>query len=223
MTEPALDLFDDKSLAEPVAEALRRIVIAGFHALWRGQTVPVAELSADEPTAVAAAVNHLRARGRIEFSDDDRVIAVHGLARRATPHRIEYADGAVNTWCAFDAVGIPAAMGIEARAVTQCPTCGQQLTVTLSRGEPGPLPGAVLWYPEDRCAHLVDDFCSGANLFCSVHHLERWLDDNPAAGRVMTIAEAAELGRETWRDAADKVASDGTGSDVRLAPSPPPT
>jgi alkylmercury lyase len=201
VTEPALDLFDDESLAEPVAEALRRLVIAGFHALWGGRTLTVAEFEAGDPTAVTAAVDHLRARGRIEISVDGRVIAVHGLARRATPHRIEHNDGVVNTWCALDAVGIPAAMGIDARAVTQCPTCGQRLTVTLSRGEPQPLPGAVLRYPQVRCAHLVDDFCSGANLFCSVDHLERWLDDNPAAGRVMTIGEAAELGRETWREA----------------------
>ncbi len=166
MTKPALDLFDDESLAEPVSEALRRLVIDGFHALWREQTLTVAELAAGDPTAVAAAVDHLRASGRIESSDDGRLVAVHGVARRATPHRIEHDDGAVNTWCALDAVGIPAAMGIDAQAVTQCPTCGQPLTVTLARGEPRPLPGAVLWYPEDRCAHLVDDFCSGANLFC---------------------------------------------------------
>lgn len=222
MTEPALDLFDDESLAEPVAEALRRLVIAGFQALWRGRTLTAAELAAGDPTAVAAAVDHLRARGRIEFSDDGRVIAVHGLARRATPHRIDHDGGAVNTWCALDAVGIPAAMGSDARAVTRCPTCRQPLTVTLSRGEPQPLPGAVLWYPEVRCAHLVDDFCSGANLFCSVDHLERWLGDNPTPGRVMTVGEAAELGRETWREAAEQVASDGTGSDAGSAPSPPP-
>jgi alkylmercury lyase len=223
VTEPALDLFDDESLAEPVADALRRLVIAGFHALWRGRTPMAAEFEAGDPTAVAAAVDHLRARGRIELSDDGRVIAVHGLARRATRHRIEHDDGAVNTWCALDAVGIPAAMGIDARAVTHCPTCGQQLTVTLSRGEPQPLPGAVLWYPENRCAHLVDDFCSGANLFCSVDHLERWLDDNPTAGRVMTVIEAAELGRGTWREASEQATSHGPGSDAHGAPSPPPT
>ncbi len=223
MTEPALDLFDDESLAEPVAEALRRLVIAGFHALWRGEALTVAELAAGDPTAVAAAVDHLRASGRIESSDDGRLVAVHGVARRATPHRIEHDDGAVNTWCALDAVGIPAAMGIDAQAVTQCPTCGQPLTVTLARGEPRPSQGPCCGTP--RIDVPISSTTSAPVPTCSasVDHLERWLGANPTAGRAMTIGEAAELGRETWREASEQEASDGTGSDARSAPSPPPT
>jgi alkylmercury lyase len=123
---------------------------------------------------------------------------VHGLTRRSTRHRIEHDGGIVNTWCALDAIGIPAALAIDARALTQCPTCGVALAVTLIRGEPQALPSAVLWYPEVRCDHLVDDFCAGANLFCSLDHLERWVGGRPGAGTVMTIDEVAELGKEAW-------------------------
>lgn len=193
-----LDLFDDGDLNGPASETVRRIVIAGFHALWRGRTLPLAELVGGDTATLTEAADHLRARGRIELSDDGRVIAVHGLARRPTRHRIEHEGGAVNTWCALDAIGIPAAMAIDARAVTHCPICGQQLAVTLIRGEPQALPAALLWYPEDQVGHLIDDFCSGANLFCSIDHLQRWLGAGAAGGRVMTIEEVAELGRESW-------------------------
>lgn len=204
MTTPALDLFDDGDLSGPAAETVRRIAIAGFHALWSGRTVTLAELVDGDTAGLTEAADHLRARGRIELSDDGHVLAVHGLARRPTRHRIEHDGGVVNTWCALDAIGIPAALAIDARAVTQCPTCGRGLVVALTRGEPQPLPGAVLWYPEARCGHLVDDFCSGANLFCSTDHLERWFGEGAAAGRVMTIDEVAELGRECWREATDQ-------------------
>jgi hypothetical protein len=208
MTEPALDLFDDADLDGPVAEAVRRLAITGFHALWWGYTLTLAELSAGDTPAFIAAADHLRARGRIELSDDGRVIAIHGLSRRPTRHRIEHDGGFVNTWCALDAIGIPAALAIDARALTQCPTCGRELSVTLIRGEPQPLPEVVLRYPENRRGHLIDDFCSGANLFCSVDHLEQWLGDHPTAERVMTIDEVAELGRESWAEAAAHLTAD---------------
>ena len=222
MTDPALDLFDDADLDAPVADAARRIAIGGFHALWRGRTPTLAELAGGDSPAFVEAAHHLRGRGRLELSDDGRVVAVHGLAGRPTRHRIEHGGGAVNTWCALDAISIPAALRIDARALTQCPTCGRELLVTLIRGEPQPQPEVVLWYPQAQCSHLVDDFCSGANLFCSIDHLKRWLDDD-AAGRVLTIDEVAQLGRETWGEAADELAA-GTGAVPDSPPSAaPPT
>jgi len=215
----ALDLFDDAELDGAVAQAVRRIAVAGFKALWSGRRVTLAELLGDD-AAVTEAADHLLARGRIEVSDDGHVVAVHGLARRATRHRIEHAAGVVNTWCALDAIGIPAALAIDARAVTQCPTCGAGLKVTLSRGQPEPLPGAVLWYPELRCAHLVDDFCAEANLFCSPDHLERWVGDNAGAGTVMTIKQVTELGRQVWAEVSDEFGADTDGGQKPQPPSP---
>jgi hypothetical protein len=201
-----LDLFDDADLDGPVAQAVRRIAVAGFRALWSGRLVTLTDLVGRD-ASVTAAADHLQARGRIELSDEGHLIAVHGLVRRPTAHRIEHASGVINTWCALDAIGIPTALAIDARALTRCPTCGAELAVTLSRGRPEPLPGAVLSYPEVRCANLVDDFCAGANLFCSLDHLDRWVAGNAGAGTVMTIDEVAELGREVWAEVSNQFAA----------------
>lgn len=203
----APDLFDDADLSEPVARAVRRIAVAGFQALWSGRSVTLSELFGEDAAALTEAVEHLRLRGRIELSADGRLIAVHGLCRRPTPHRIEHEGGAVNTWCALDAIGIPAALGIDASARTRCPTCQAPLAVTISGGEPQPFPRAVLWYPEVPCGHLVEDFCSGANLFCTIDDLERWVGDRPQTGRPMTIDDVAEVGRHAWADAREAVSS----------------
>jgi hypothetical protein len=200
---PAPDLFDDADLSEPVARAVRRIAIAGFQALWSGRSVTLTELLGEDLAELTEAAEHLRLRGRIELSADGHLIAVHGLCRRSTPHGIEHHDGVVNTWCALDAIGIPAALGIDARAVTRCPTCQAELAVTIAAGEPQPLPEAILWYPEVTWGHLIEDFCSGANLFCTLDHLERWAGNTRLAGRAMTIGKVAELGRETWAEAAE--------------------
>ena len=198
MREPALDLFDVGELSEPVAETVRRIAV------------------------VDEAAEHLRARGRIELSGDGHLLAVHGLSRRSTAHRIRHDGGEVNTWCALDAIGIPAALAIDAKALTQCPACARALTVTLTGGIPAPLAGVVLWYPEtDGCGgHLLDDFCSGANLFCSTDHLQRWLGDRPAAGRDMTLDQVADVGREAWSDVAPPPCAGGMQADRKAHPSP---
>ena len=201
----APDLFDDADLIEPVARAVRRIAVAGFQALWSGRSVTLSELCGEDGTVLTEAMEHLRLRGRIEVSEDGRLIAVHGLCRRATPHLIEHKAGTVNTWCALDAIGIPAALGIDACARTQCPTCRTALVVSIVAGEPQSLPGAVLWYPEVTCGHLVEDFCSGANLFCTSDHLEPWAGDRSQTGRPMTIDEVAEVGRQAWADAREAI------------------
>ena len=197
---PVPDLFDDADLSEPVAHAVRRIAVVGFRALWAGRSVTLGELFGEDDAVLAEAAEHLRLRGRVELSADGCLVAVHGLCRRPTPHRIEHDDGVVNTWCALDAIGIPAALGIDARARTRCPTCQSQLLVRLSAGEVQPLPEAALWYPEVAGGHLVEDFCSGANLFCTIDHLERWIGDSGRLGRPLTIDEVAEVGRLGWAD-----------------------
>ncbi len=200
---PVPDLFDDADLSEPVAGAVRKIAVLGFEALWSGRSVTLTELIGEDGGALTEAMEHLRLRGRIELATDDHLIAVHGLSLRSTPHQVEHDNGVINTWCALDAIGIPAALGIDAWAKTNCPTCQRPLAVRLSAGNPQPLPGAVLCYPEGACGHLIEDFCSGANLFCTIEHLERWAGNDLGAGRVMTIDEVAEIGRAAWADAAD--------------------
>ncbi len=167
----------------------------GFVALWRGEQPLVGDLGGDDET-----VGKLVRQGRLEVDALGRVVAVHGLVARSTAHRIEHEGGAVHTWCAFDAVGIPAALGIDARAVTACPTCGQELLVDLAAGAPIGDEDSRLWLPISECAHLVDDFCRHANLYCDDDHLEA--AELGPAGRVLTVATAADLGRATWRDAA---------------------
>ena len=207
----APDLFDDADLSESVARAVRTIAVLGFRALWSGQSVTLTELLGDDGAALSEAREHLLLRGRIELSTDGHLIAVHGLSLRPTPHQIEHDNGVVNTWCALDAIGIPAAVGIDACAKTTCPTCQRPLAVRLSAGHPQPLPGAVLWYPEVSCGHLIEDFCSGANLFCTIEHLERRAGGSPGVGTVMTTDEVAEVGREVWADAAALLRAGGAG------------
>jgi alkylmercury lyase len=177
-----------------VSKEAQRLRVDGFRALWLQRQPVVGELGAD-----AAVIDELAGRGLIEVADDGRLLGVHGLSSRPTGHWIERAAGAIHTWCAFDAVGIPAALGIDAVAISTCPACGREFGVTLTAGIPA-ISDQRVWLPAGGCAHVIDEFCRHADLFCDAAHLDQHVGGR--YGRSVTVAEAAQLGRRVWRDVA---------------------
>ena len=185
----------DDLLAGPGASsATRRIAIRGFAALWHDMRVPITDLTDD-----AAAVDALVAAGRLDIDNGGVLVGVHGLSARPTAHRIEHAAGSVYTWCALDAIGIPAALAIDATAVTSCPTCDTTLRVALNHGLPEDAGAWRLWLPGGEGTHLVNDFCRHANLYCNPEHLQRAVPPG-TNGRSVDVTEAATIGRTTWSD-----------------------
>jgi alkylmercury lyase len=200
--------MNDPGCCEPGAGALlepgfgreaRRLASAGFASLWANR-LPVSpgDVSADGPRVAAA----LAAAGRAELDDAGRLVGIHGLTLRLTRHSFTHEGVIRNTWCAFDSIGIPAALDLDAVASTDCPTCGRAIHVPLAAGrvDPG---AAVLWLPEvDSPAHLMNEFCAAADLYCSREHLDQRIQPTSASGRVIELDEAASLGREAWADVA---------------------
>lgn len=147
----------------------------------------------------------LAAAGRCELDSDNRIVGVHGITRTRTRHQMTHGAGRHHTWCAFDAVGIPAAMGIHAIAETACPRCDVPIAIHIVDGEPRDAKTTLVWLPSDPGAHLIEDFCSKSNVFCSSDHLDEWLDGSPRHGHIVSLTEAAALGRSTWADVANVV------------------
>lgn len=191
------DCCDSGLLVGPTATSAARLRgVRGFVALWRGERALVTDLADGD----AATIETLVRAGRLEIDRDGRLSGVHGLVARPTAHRIEHSEGAAHTWCALDAIGIPAALGIDATAVTHCPTCSTELRVVLHDGAPVDLPDYRLWIPSGQCAHLVEDFCRHANLFCNDTHLTA---TSPGPdGRAVDVSVAAAIGRTMWDDVA---------------------
>ncbi len=184
-------------------EAARRLAVDGFVALWRGERRFIADLT-EEPRAV----DDLVAAGRLEVDQHGVLVGVHGLVTRPTRHRIAHTQGTVNTWCALDAIGIPAALGIDADAITSCPACETELRVTLHHGAPVDGGAMRLWLPTGRCEHLVEDFCNHANLYCNHAHLSCAVADL-SAGQVLSVDDVAAIGPRTWSDVANAIKRSG--------------
>jgi alkylmercury lyase len=205
LTDPergATNMIDDVSCGGPTAgpgvpATGRCLPVQGFTALWRGERPNVAELSDD-----AATVEALVQGGRLELDDHGVVVGAHGLTARPTAHRIEHAGGVVHTWCALDAIGIPAALALDAAAVTTCPACGAVLRVSLLAGVPADDGEMRLWLPGGECTHLVEDFCRHANLYCTAEHAASKVATG-TPGWAVTVTDAAAIGRADWADVAE--------------------
>lgn len=179
-----------------ITAAEHDLAVRGFVALWHGQQPRAADLDADPAT-----VDALRRRGLIVVDSNGRITGIHGLAATPTAHHIIHPHGSVDTWCAFDAVGIPAAIGLDAHVRTTCPTCRRDLDVTFTDGHPTAETDLRLWLPTMECDNVLSAVCAHANLYCSPQHLTTTVAD-ATVGAVLTVPAAAELGRATWQDAA---------------------
>lgn len=180
--------------------ALRR---AGFAALLDGRalTVPELAVAAAVPEADAAVVTgRLVAAGRATVTVDGRVDGIAGLTLRSTRHSIARAGApTLQTWCAFDAVAIPAALAWNATALTTCTACGAALAVPLEGGIPAGQ--AWGWLPPGECEHVLRDFCASADLFCDQSHLDTWrISAGNPPGEAQPVTALADLGRTAWAD-----------------------
>ncbi|ABL79521.1 MULTISPECIES: organomercurial lyase [unclassified Nocardioides] len=195
--DPTVDLLARSS---EEAALVRR---AAFTHLRRGRPAPEATLAEDTGLpveAVRAALTELVAVGTATVVDRD-VVAAGGLSVVPAAHRLRLPGVDLWTWCAFDAIGIPAALGVDALAITQCPVCGTALEVALPQGKPPADSPLVGWLPERPCANVQEDFCPEANLFCGRDHLERWRGEaNDPAGRAYSLAGLAAQGQQVWAE-----------------------
>jgi alkylmercury lyase len=125
-----------------------------------------------------------------------------GGCSAARPEGVADRDRVRYTWCAYDAVGIPAAIGWDASLCTHCPGCDGEIRLYLPAGQPPVDSPVVGWWPErSACTNVVQQFCPLANLFCSRDHLDAWhARSGQPAGAVLGLPALGRLGRQNWSE-----------------------
>lgn len=172
-----------------------------FEQLRRSGAVVVAEVVATSPNGTAhsqSTLDEMVERG-MAILDGDELVAIDGLSTRPTQHRMRLGDDDLFTWCAADAIGIPAALAEDGRVVTSCPNCSTEIVAEIKAGVPAVNEDLVLWLPTASCSHVVTQFCPDVNFFCNREHLEAWRSQvGEPVGETLSADEAAELGRQWW-------------------------
>lgn len=170
----------------------------------RARPVSLAELG--EALGVTAeslesVVGRLAADGLVDRDTSGTVAGARGLTLVPGRHALVLRAAAFSTWCAYDSIGIPAALGEDARAATSCGVCGAELVVQINGGQPPANGPELVWLP-DGGANMRADFCAPGVLLCGTDHARTWAERAGAPGRAVSLREAAALGVEAWADAA---------------------
>lgn len=179
--------------------AVRR---AAFRQLLSGRAVAIEEVAAEAGLAgeTAREAADLVASVGLAEIDEGTIIGMDGLTTRRTRHRLAMGGVGLWTWCAYDIVGIAAALGADAVGSTQCGGCGRGIEVVIRTGRPEDGTAAVGWLPDESCSNVMAEFCPSALLFCSRSHLDQWrARESIGSGAALDVESLAERGWSDWR------------------------
>jgi alkylmercury lyase len=80
-------------------------------------------------------------------SESGRIVGCWGLSTEPTSHKLQIRGRKFYTWCAEDAVGIPAGLGEDASIVSKCHQCDNPVNIEMSAGQVvhAKPPDVLLW------------------------------------------------------------------------------
>jgi hypothetical protein len=194
----------------PAADLHGRIREAGFALLLTNHR-PVsadelATLTGVSATTLNDPLGELAAAGWIDRDGDGRVTGSAGLSLTTGPHRLEIDGAAFRTWCAYDSIGIAAALAANAQIETECAVCGRTIRIRTHDGQPPADRPERLWLASGGSS-LRGDFCDPTVLLCSPDHAAVWAERQQGRGRSVDLVEAATLGSEGWASCAATAAT----------------
>lgn len=191
MTRPLLSAID-------AAGQLRE---AGFALLLRDrrpiELQELAEVTGLRLDAVGDAVATLAGAGWLDLDDTGRVAGAAGLSLATGPHRLTLGEAPFRTWCAYDSLGIAAALRSDALIETTCSRCGSPIRLALHAGTPERTGPERLWLA-DGGSDLRGSFCTPTVLLCGEEHGSAWGKAQGGNGQLLDLGEAARRGAADW-------------------------
>jgi len=211
MAISALSHHDLDALADDLSEAMpaldpteQRVAVALYRLLATGLPVEPGLLSQRAGVPAPRVAELLSAWPGVYRDDQGRVIGFWGLSVAAMPpHQFEVAGKRLWTWCAFDALFIPAILGASAHVASTCPTTGAPISMVVSpQGVTERSPaGSVVSFlrPERQFDYdVILSFCHHVLFFASDAAGRQWTSQRPNAF-LLTLDQGFKLGRRLVR------------------------
>ena len=175
------------------------------HLLDTGTPVTVSDLIAATgvPTARANEIfESVRARGRVEFDDQGRLIGIAGLSLTPSRHELTIGDNTRWTWCALDAVGILGALEATGNVRSTDPQTGEPIEIAFTDGIPDA--DATLFILGGYSGGNVrEEWCPRVNFFNTRQAATRWVSEQGLEGDIVSVAEIAPEAAAMWRPVVD--------------------
>lgn len=190
----------------PALDAAGLLREAAFALLLRDrQPVEVADPATAigiDPAAAGSAVSTLAQAGWLDLDDSGRVVGAAGLSLATGPHHLTIGESPFRTWCAYDSLGIAAALSADAQVETTCGECGTPISLAFRDGVPERTGPERLFLAEGG-ADLRGSFCRPTVLLCSAEHSAAWSLAQGGHGALLDLAEGARRGGIEWGGCAD--------------------
>lgn len=119
---------------KPEEKAIR---LAAFYSILQGSKAGIGYLARKtslDVDGVGRYIQGLSKAGAIVLDENGDVVGSHGLSLEPTPHRLNFNGRNLYTWCAADAIGIPAAMELDAKIVSSCAFCKDPVNIEFTKG-----------------------------------------------------------------------------------------
>ncbi len=142
MTKSGRRLVISEGPAGAVRETAFALLLAGRRPV--APAAIAAALTIPGPTPDPILVD-LGANGWIDRDDDGAITRAAGLSLTDGPHRLTLGAAEFRNWCAYDSLGIGAALEADATVTTACPVCGVGISIAIEAGRP----------PTDRSAPMA--------------------------------------------------------------------
>lgn len=152
---------------------------------------------------VAEALEELGASGLIDRDATGAVVGAGGLTLAAAPHGLLLRGRDYRTWCAYDAIGIAAALREAGAISTRCGVCERPIALPLPGGATAERPER-LWLSAGG-ARMREDFCAPTVMLCSSEHAATWSERQAGRGRILDLGTASRLGAGAWSGYAREV------------------
>lgn len=180
----------------------RLVEAAAFRELLRTQapaaTGTLASAVGVEETVIRQATASLATAGHVRLSDVGDVVGSAGLSVVPSRHLLTVEGQRFWTWCAWDAVGILAALGASGLVQSRDPRSGRPVEIAFREGRPDASEHVIFMVELPAFTSAHDEWCPLVNLFESAASARDWAAGSGVAGSVLTIEEAAERGAKRW-------------------------
>jgi alkylmercury lyase len=185
--------------------------------LAEGRPVTVERLAwalGRDAETVEQALGRLERAGRTRRNPAGAVTSSLGLSVEPTAHEL-IVDGARRwTWCAYDAVGILAALGASGQVRSRSPHTGAPIELAFDQGRPATDSQVVVFLAQGPCVSVVEDWCPLVTFFEDPDTAAAWAAQHGVTGTAVALPQAAATGAAAWRSQLDRGVGQEGGGDA---------
>lgn len=150
-----------------------------------------------------------------ECDEEGNVVGVFGLSQRKHPHQFKVNDQTLSTWCAWDALFLPAMLGQTAAVESSCPAtkAGIRVRMTPEKVEEAQPTGSVVTIAVPNVAGtglksvetIWKTFCCFVHFFVSKESAVEWISAKNQNLRILSVEQAHQLGQTVFQRSLEHV------------------